>query len=697
MAVIDDLVDRIEDVELKKRIQIELQKLTRQKKFGLIFENHLPECTPLYEIAVTPGRDVAERTGPINEIWTVLQISGNTALCRRKNGQTIQEFPIDDLVAVASFGEPIYPYLKPIDSLCNAPESDLWHTIIEADNYHALQLLEYLYAGKVDCIYIDPPYNTGAKDWKYNNNYVDANDAYRHSKWLSFMEKRLRLAKKLLNPKKSVLIVTIDEKEQSRLGCLLDEIFSSSSIQMVTAVINPKGSVRDKRFTRCDEYIYFVFVGDGACVACESDYLNNENKKEAVRWPYLKRTGTNSRRASYKSNAFYPIYYEIKSGKFHSIGESLDQATPRNTVSIPEGCVAVWPIDDKGEERIWQLAPDTLKELALIGYIDFGKLKNGTAAIKYVSTGLREQIENGEIVVTGKDKSGVVKLEYTSGQKKEVPKTVWNKKLHSASEHGSNLLMEIFGRKVFTYPKSLYAVKDTLETVIGNNREALVIDFFAGSGTTLHAVNLLNALDNGNRRCILVTNNEVSADESSFLLRNGIFPGQDKWNQLGIARHVTWPRTCCSIRGVDINGEPLKGEYLDCGYLKKKGFKSNVAFFQLGFLDKKSVSIGKQFKELLSILWLKAGAHGPCPSLDGNSMLPNMLICRNNQMAILLDSSYFVDFKKEISSYKEINTVFLVTDNERSYQFMVSELNVTNTYQLYRDYLDNFRINQNRG
>ena len=103
--------------------------------------------------------------------------------------------------------------MKQIDSVCNAPDSDLWHTLIEADNYHALQLLEYLYAGKVDCIYIDPPYNTGAKDWKYNNDYVDGNDSYRHSKWLSMMHKRLRLAKKLLNPKTGVLIVTIDEHE----------------------------------------------------------------------------------------------------------------------------------------------------------------------------------------------------------------------------------------------------------------------------------------------------------------------------------------------------------------------------------------------------------------------------------------------------------------------------------------------------
>lgn len=185
-------------------------------------------------------------------------IDGDKVICEHKIDHAQVEFALDELVAIAEFGEPIYPYLKPIDMVCNAPDSDLWHTLIEADNYHALQLLEYLYAGKVDCIYIDPPYNTGARDWKYNNDYVDGTDAYRHSKWLSFMEKRLRMAKKLLNPKDSVLIVTIDEKEYLHLGCLLEEIFTEARIQMITTVISAKGVVRTGQFSRVEEYIYIL-------------------------------------------------------------------------------------------------------------------------------------------------------------------------------------------------------------------------------------------------------------------------------------------------------------------------------------------------------------------------------------------------------------------------------------------------------
>ena len=238
MAAINDLIAQIENPELRARIQAEVDRMNKQKKFGLVFEEHLPECTPLYDIPVKRGALVARKTGKVSEVYRVLKINGDEAECKKKDADEIATFKVNELVTVAEFGDAIYPYLKPMDSVCNAPDSDLWHTLIEADNYHALQLLEYLYAGKVDCIYIDPPYNTGARDWKYNNDYVDGADTYRHSKWLSMMQKRLKIAKKLLNPKDSVLIVTIDEKEYLHLGCLLEEMFPEANMQMVSSVIN---------------------------------------------------------------------------------------------------------------------------------------------------------------------------------------------------------------------------------------------------------------------------------------------------------------------------------------------------------------------------------------------------------------------------------------------------------------------------
>ena len=248
MALLQDLIQQIDDPALRERILQETNKLLKQKKFGLVFEEHLPECTPLYDVPIRVGSKVALKTGYVSDIYTgyvsdiytVIKIDGDEVQCDRRETHEQMKFKLGELVTVVEFGEPIYPTLKLLDSVENAPDSGLWHTLIEADNYHALQLLEYLYAEKVDCIYIDPPYNTGAKDWKYNNDYVDSSDAYRHSKWLSMMEKRLKIAKKLLNPKDSVMIVTIDEKEYLHLGCLLEELFPDARIQMISTMINPR-------------------------------------------------------------------------------------------------------------------------------------------------------------------------------------------------------------------------------------------------------------------------------------------------------------------------------------------------------------------------------------------------------------------------------------------------------------------------
>ena len=290
MAILDELVTQIENPDLRARIAAEVEKLAKQKKFGLVFEEHLPECTPLWDIPVKKGGKVALKTGQVSDFYTVLQIEDGIATCLNKDKSATAAFKVDELVSVAEFGEPIYPYLKPIDKVCNAPDSDLWHTLIEADNYHALQLLEYLYAGKVDCIYIDPPYNTGARDWKYNNDYVDNSDQYRHSKWLSFMQKRLKLAQKLLNPKDSVLIVTIDEKEYLHLGCLLEELFPQAHMQMISILINRAAVARDNEFGRSNEYVFIVFLGTAspAKMALESEWNRIENTtKEGVHWVNL--------------------------------------------------------------------------------------------------------------------------------------------------------------------------------------------------------------------------------------------------------------------------------------------------------------------------------------------------------------------------------------------------------------------------
>lgn len=701
MAAINDLISQIQDETLRNRIQEEVSKMTKQKKFGLVFEEHMPESTPLYDMPIKRGCNVMRRDSKDDKsIYVVLKVEADTAVCVKpeQKDETVT-FELKDIVRVAEFGESIYPYLKPLDSVCNAPDSDLWHTLIEADNYHALQLLEYLYAGKVDCIYIDPPYNTGAKDWKYNNDYVDGADAYRHSKWLSFMQRRLQLAKKLLNPADSVLIVTIDEKEYLHLGCLLEEMFPEARMQMITTVISAKGVVRTGQLSRVEEYIFILEWG-GSCV-CSSIYnmLDDEVKKESdrsIEWLGFRRRAPQAKRNS-RPNQFYPIYVNNVDGKIASIGDVVQHGIDRNSIFVPDGCTALWPLSKDGDERLWSLVPEQARLNLEKGYLKVNNWNsaNKSGTVYYLPSGTIKDIENGKAAIVGYNTDGSVEAKYHS-EGTTPPKRVWNMKTHNAETYGTNILNAIIGKR-FDYPKSLYAVHDVIRFFAANKPNAIIVDFFSGSGTTLHAVNLLNAEDGGHRRCIMVTNNEVSADEAKMLKDKGYQPGDAEWEKLGIAHYVTWPRTVCSIKGQDVNGNPLKGDYLgsEPPMHMADGFKANAAFFKLGFLDPTAVSLGMRFSEMLPTLWLKTGAKGKCPELTGEQV-PDMLILPENQFAVLINENTFADFAEKLAEHPEIQTVFLATDYEVNYQSMVKNLNVENAYQLYRDYLDHFRVNRGR-
>lgn len=694
MAAIDELIQQIQDPTLRDRIQKEVNKMAKQKKFGLVFEEHLPECTPLYDMPIYKGTKVAKKTGKVDDIYIVLDFPKDGVLCKNVATKEEEVIPNAELVAVAEFGEAIYPYLKPIDTVCNAPDSELWHTLIEADNYHALQLLEYLYAGKVDCIYIDPPYNTGARDWKYNNNYVDSADTYRHSKWLSFMEKRLKLAKKLLNPNDSVLIVAIDEKEYLHLGCLLEELFPESRMQMITSVISAKGVVRSGQFSRVEEYLFIVEMGSSQLTPGIYNMLDNDLKKEAnreIEWLGFRRRAPQAKRAS-RPNQFYPVFVNNSNGTIHSIGDVVTAGIDRHTIPVPEGCTALWPLSKDGDERLWSLVPEQARSNLKKGFI---RIKNWnseekTGTVYYLPSGTIKDIENGEVSILGSNPDGSVIGVYAN-EGRTPPKRVWNMKTHNAETYGTNVLNGLIGKR-FDYPKSIYAVHDSIRFYLENKPDSLIVDFFAGSATTLHAINLLNAEDSGHRKCILVTNNEVSEAEANALIKKGYQPGDEEWERYGIARYVAWPRTVCSIEGHDINGKPLKGNYLENDIPMADGFKTNAAFFKLGFLNKNAVALGTQFKELLPVLWMKSGSVGPCPGLDDDT-LPEMLVLPKNRFAVLLEEYQFAEFERQLAETDSIDTVFIVTDSEAGYKDMIRHLNVKNTYQLYRDYLDNFRIN----
>lgn len=812
MAAINDLIARIQDPELRLHVAKEVKELTKHKKFGLVFENHVPEMTLLYDYPIGRGCKVIRKVDDDKRLtedilWEVMSVCRGMATCHHSiTGEELQ-VSCQDLICVAKNGEPIYPCLKYVDSVQNAPDSDLWHALIEADNFHALQLLAYLYPQQVDCIYIDPPYNSGATDWKYNNNYVDGNDSYRHSKWLAMMESRLLLAKKLLNPKNSVMIVTIDENECVHLGCLLEEMFPESSIQMISSVINPKGNRRDSEFSRCEEYIYYLRFGNAALNSANEDMLRNievRRTKKKIRLRALLRGASNHGRRTDRPNLFYPLLFDKNTGKFVGHGPILDINENRKNYCPLNDCVAMWPIAQNGEELTWNLKPSTLLEKWNNHFLSFGDFDGKGRVGYYLSSGQEASFYKGLYTIVGTDSDGAYVLELKDESNNEVrPLTIWNKKSHSASEYGTTLINKIIGSGRFSFPKSLYAVHDAIRFFVANNPNALILDFFSGSGTTLHAVNLLNKEDGGHRRCIMVTNNEVSAEEEKAFRAKGLHKGDEEWEKFGIARYVNWPRTKCSILGVDVNGNPIQGDYItsnteekvvkrsikqisldlrddslgtklkkqivgligdkkmpqnavkaECPYLvpedannailfdvtkidgfmedihesidtiyvvtsnnkaftaaKKEldelpektktvpvtipmaeGFVANAAYYKLTFLDKDKVSLGNQLNELLPILWMKAGAHGVCPThVDGEFM-----VFSENKMAVLNDEFAIDELKEALRDKPEVETVYIIEDSEENYRTLAASLNVKQTYQLYRDYLDNFKINIER-
>ena len=264
MSRLSNLLRQVETLEPQLGVDLkrEVEALSGRRAFGLNFERHIPETVELPNRPVRRGdkvRFLPERGKKPSSVdrglWRVDRIrrtrQGRVAdLVRQVDPEAelqIASRAVDDLVVIAEFRDPIYPGLVSTGKVDRGGDRP-FHTVISAENFHALQVLLYTHEGKVDAIYIDPPYNSGARDWKYNNDYVDGDDAYRHSKWLAMMDRRLKLARRLLNPERSVMIVAIDEREVHRLALLLEQTFRGADIQMITSVISGAGRVRPGKF-----------------------------------------------------------------------------------------------------------------------------------------------------------------------------------------------------------------------------------------------------------------------------------------------------------------------------------------------------------------------------------------------------------------------------------------------------------------
>lgn len=710
MSRLTDLIRqaRATDPQLGADLAAEFRALAQQRNFGLVFEKHKPEVVELPQRSVRKGNKVrvlsprGQLARGDQRLWAVTKVErsngGRKAHLLLSGVQPEQRKIVDveDCVVVAEFRDPIYPGLMETGRVGRGGDKP-FHTVINAENFHALEMLTYTHRHQVDAIYIDPPYNSGARDWKYNNDYVGGDDEYRHSKWLSFMERRLNVAKELLNPDDSVLIVTIDEKEYLRLGLLLEQVFSEARITMVTSSISAGGVSRAGTFARSSEYIYFVQFGSSKPsplpLSAEWNAVNTKNKED-IYWSRLLRAGTAALRSD-RPNQFYPIYLRLVDGSpvFDSVGEALIDADPDDR-DTPAGCVAVWPIRKDGEHGRWQTSPEGMRELISAGCARIGNWKGASTTIYYLKRGERAKVENGVYPVTGRRADGSVITDSTEYESTFVPTDIWRLTSHDAGNSGSRLLARLIPGRKFPFPKSLYAVEDALRFFVKDKPRATILDFFAGSGTTAHAVMRLNRQDNGHRKCISVTNNEVAADEQAALRQSGLRPGDPEWEKWGICDYITKPRIEAAVTGKTFSGVPIAGDYkFNDEFPLAEGFEENVVFYTLTYEAPLSVSHNRAFNRIAPLLWMRAGCEGRVIE-----DLPERGWDVAETYGVLNNLDRARDFLKAVSEDHGVKTVFIVTDDERRFQMICADLpSGVLPLRLYESYLTNFEINSGRG
>jgi len=692
-------------------IEREVDVLGARRAFGLNFERHTPEAVEL------PGRPV--RTGdkvhilpPRGEtpkaanskLWRVVTIQSEgddrTAILEpQPRGETAEMMTIGvtDLVVVAEFRDPIYPGLMSTGTV-ERGEDRPFHIVINGENYHALQTLLFAHRGNVDAIYIDPPYNTGAKDWKYNNDYVESDDLYRHSKWLAFMERRLLLAKELLNPDDSVLIVTIDEKEYLRLGMLLEQVFPESEMEMVTSVISGKGVARIGQFSRVEEYIFTVRLGAQSVGLAESNMLDSSRSASAkvgasVDWLGLRRREPTARRGA-RPRQFYPVFVGSESGSVQSIGDEIASGVDRSSIPAPDGSFAVWPLLPDGTEGLWGITPDTARNYLAGGYLRGRNYKpdTGYVAIQYLPSGTVAAIEAGGIEVFAREPDGSVIAEYTTA-KGVIPKRVWNTASHNAESGGTVLLSRLLPNRRFPFPKSLFAVEDALRFFVETKPTATVVDFFSGSGTTAHAVMRLNKQDGGRRVSISITNNEVSAGEQAGLRVNGLRPGDPGWEEWGICEYVTKPRIRAAITGKTPSGDAIRGDYkFTDEFPMADGFEENVEFFTLTYEAPLRLRANRDFERVSPLLWLRAGSRGR----RIESMQHGWDVAE--AYGVIADLDKTDEFLRALRAAPIASIAFVITDDDSLFEAVALSLPETvEPVRLYDAYLRNFEIDALRG
>ena len=618
MAQIDDQIAEVADPNLRSKIAAAVATLRRRATFGLHFERHIPEYVTLPNARVRAGSTVGLRDGSHSKPLRVVDVKGNRITCSDDiEAGVLLFYERDQLVVLKRTGEPIYPALRLIDSVTRS-DAAARHVLIEGENHGVLQLLHWTTNSRFDCIYIDPPYNTGARNWKYNNNYVDVNDSFKSSKWLSMMERRLVITRSLLKPN-GVLIIAIDDYEYSNLMLLLqsDRLFRGWNLETVVLQNNPRGG-GGSHISNTHEYAIFVIPPGTKLSPIELGIDEKRDYRRRGRGDRNLRTG--------RPNSFYAIHVDPATRRAVGVGPAFGRDDVYETGPTEDGLLRIYPLGREGLERVWRNSREGLERRLLEGVITLEVTSNDTI------------------------------VQVIAGEQKSVPiRSIWSGSRYNAGEQGTNLVKALTGVE-FDYPKSLYSVFDCIRAVVGDRPDAMLLDYFGGSGTTAHAAMLLNRLDEGRRQTVLVTNNEIGEPQERAFRAAGISPNDLEWQAAGICRSVTFPRCRNAILGTGPNDVAVDWDY-DTGSTVDVDEVPLVE--TLPFLDPVRFRDAKLRASLASWVQIKRNA---LSEAEGFYIAPAEG-CRDGikGQAILFDPDRLTEFVDALAEAEHVSRIWLAT------------------------------------
>ena len=529
-------------------------------------------------------------------------------------------------------------------------ETNSGNKIIHGDNLEALKALLPEYEGKVKCIYIDPPYNTGNENWVYNDNVnepklkkwlgqvvgKEAEDLTRHDKWLCMIYPRLKLLQKLL-AEDGALVISIGYQEVFNLMPVIKELFASKQIACVT--VQTSGGKPSGSFNYQHEYLIFIVPND-----FEANPMNFTGGKDRTPWEGLTLATFDK---TQRPNQTYPIFVNLEDSNLAGIGESLQERIKNGTYlgelndygydfnEAPEGTAAIWPITSKGKECVWRLSPNRFLSDWEKGYIKISPNRQKDSlnkySIQYLPEGVIKKIEKGVLKVNGKDTNSPT---LTFGENKTVGSdipTIWLEK-EFYSVKGTTLLNDIFSKKIFNYPKPLPLINEILRAL--TSQDDIILDSFAGSASTAHATLDLNLEDGGNRKFILVEMEDY-------------------------AESVTAERVRMVING----------------YSDQEGTGGNFDFYELGqpmFLEDGNLNelVGiEKIRQYVYYTETKSVMNYELEVMSEKTSLNSSLITYNSYLGTHNDTAYYFNYEQD-----EITTLdhaFLATMKTKAEQYVI--------------------------